>query len=170
MYRKNVAGQNLAFGLVSATTGAAVTGATVSAFRSIDGGAQASATGSVSEKANGQYNLALSQADTNGNHIGVLLTATGAVPVHFSIVTTADDPTTASPSAADIATAVWAYTVETGWSAVQSARVMLAALAGKVSGANSTTVTIRDTGDSKDRIVAAVDQFGNRTSITYDKT
>lgn len=107
MYRKNVASQNLAFALVNASTGAALTGATVTARRSIDGGAQASATGSVSELGNGQYNLALSQADTNGNHIGILLTATNAIPVHFSLVMTAADPTdsvrlglTALPNAA----------------------------------------------------------------------
>ena len=95
MYRKNVAGQNLPFALVNAATGAALTGATVTARRSIDGGAQASATGTVSELANGQYNLALSQADTNGNHIGILLTATNAIPAHFTLVTTAADPTDA---------------------------------------------------------------------------
>lgn len=107
MYRKNVAGQNLAFALVNTSTGAALPGATVTARRSIDGAAQASATGTVSELGNGQYNLALSQADTNGNHIGILLTATNAIPVHFSIVTTAADPTdgvrlglTALPNAA----------------------------------------------------------------------
>jgi hypothetical protein len=94
-YRKNVASQNLPFCLVNASTGAALTGATVTARRSIDGGAQANATGSVSELANGQYNLALSQADTNGNQIGILLTATGAIPAHFVLVTTAGDPTDA---------------------------------------------------------------------------
>lgn len=111
MYRKNVASQNLPFVLIKASDGTALTGATVTARRSIDGGAQASATGTVSELANGQYNLALSQADTNGNQIGILLTATGAIPVHFSLVTTAGDPTdavrfglTALPNAAAAAT------------------------------------------------------------------
>jgi hypothetical protein len=96
VYRKNVASQNLPFVLIKATDGSALTGATVTARRSIDGGAQAAATGTVSELANGQYNLALSQADTNGNHIGILLTATNAIPVHFTLVTTAADPTDAT--------------------------------------------------------------------------
>lgn len=107
MYRKNVASQHLPFCLVNASSGAALTGATVTARRSLDGAAQASATGSVSELGNGQYNLALSQADTNGNQIGILLTATNAIPVHFTLVTTAADPTdpmrfglTALPNAA----------------------------------------------------------------------
>jgi hypothetical protein len=92
MYRKNVASQNLGFGLVNATTGAALTGATVSAYRSIDGGAQAAVTGTVSELANGQYNLALSQADTNGNNISFLFTATNAIPLTLDIVTTDANP------------------------------------------------------------------------------
>jgi hypothetical protein len=81
------------FCLVKAADGTALTGATVTAKRSIDGAAQASCTGTVSEDALGQYHLALSQADTNGNDIGYLFTATGAIPVHLMVVTTAADPT-----------------------------------------------------------------------------
>lgn len=88
MYVKNLAGQYMGFCLVNASDGSALTGATVTAVRSIDGGAQAACTGTVSEKGNGQYVLALSQADTNGNDISYLFTATGAVPVEKTIVTT----------------------------------------------------------------------------------
>ncbi len=87
MYLKNTAGQHLPFALVNATTGAALTGATCTVKRCIDGGDQADATGSVTEKAGGQYDLALSQADVNGNQIGILITASGAIPVHFTLVT-----------------------------------------------------------------------------------
>lgn len=87
MYIKNTSGQNLGFGLVNATTGAALTGATVTVYRSIDGGTQTSATGTVTDKGNGQYNLAMSQADTNGDEISFLFTATNAVPVEKTIVT-----------------------------------------------------------------------------------
>lgn len=96
MYRKNVAGQFLYFALVNATTGAALTGASVTGKRGIDGAAQASVTGTITEDAGGQYHLALSQADTNGNNIGLLFTATNAIPVSISIVTTAADPTDAT--------------------------------------------------------------------------
>lgn len=96
MYRKNVASQFLCFTLVNASTGVILTGATVTAKRSIDGGAQASVTGTVSEKSSsGQYELAMSQADTNGNNIGFLFTASSAIPVSIAIVTTAADPTDA---------------------------------------------------------------------------
>lgn len=96
MYRKNAAGQYLYFGLINSTTGAALTGATVTAKRSIDGGTQASATGTITEDAGGQYHLALSQADINGNDVGFLFTAASAIPVNISVVTTAADPTDAA--------------------------------------------------------------------------
>jgi len=89
MYLKNTAGQYLGFALINATNGSALTGATVTARLSIDGGAQATVTGTVSELGNGQYLLAMSQADTNGNDITFLFTATGAVPVQQTIVTEA---------------------------------------------------------------------------------
>jgi hypothetical protein len=105
--RKNVASQKLVFSLVNATTGAALTGATVTAKLSIDGGSSATASGSVAELANGQYCWSPAQADTNGNSLGVQFTATNAVPVAFTIFTTAADPTdsvrlglTALPNAA----------------------------------------------------------------------
>lgn len=60
--------------------------------------------------------------------------------------------------------------VETGHTLRQSMRLMLAALVGKVSGAGGTTVTIRDTGDSKDRITATVDADGNRSAVTLDQS
>lgn len=65
---------------------------------------------------------------------------------------------------------VWAYTVEGAYTAVQYLRLAIAALAGKLSGAATTTVTIRNTGDSKDRITATVDADGNRSAVTLDGT
>jgi hypothetical protein len=47
-------------------------------------------------------------------------------------------------------------------------KICLAALAGKVSGAGTTTVTIRSADDTADRIVATVDSNGNRSSVTLD--
>lgn len=59
--------------------------------------------------------------------------------------------------------------VESGLTLRQALRLIAAATAGKVSGASGTTVTIRSAvGDNKDRIIATVDEAGNRSSITYD--
>jgi hypothetical protein len=90
--RKNVASQKLTFALVNASTGAALTSASVTARRSIDGGAQATADGAVTELGNGQYLFSPSQADTNGDSIGYLFTATSAIPVNIHVFTTAGDP------------------------------------------------------------------------------
>ena len=96
MYRKNTATQYIYFGLVNATSGAALTGATVTAYRALDGNAQASATGTTTELGNGQYRLNLSQADTNANNGSYLFTATNAIPVEKTVVFTAADPTDAT--------------------------------------------------------------------------
>lgn len=59
-------------------------------------------------------------------------------------------------------------TLEGSLSRDAAQRVMLSALAGKVSGAGTGTETFRDTADSKDRIVSTVDSSGNRTAVTLD--
>lgn len=57
---------------------------------------------------------------------------------------------------------------ETGLSVREAVRVMLAALAGVLSGAGTTTVTIRNVGDTKDRIIGTVDSSGNRSAVVVD--
>jgi hypothetical protein len=47
----------------------------------------------------------------------------------------------------------------------QALRLFLSALTAKVSGGGTTTITFRDIGDSKDRLVMTVDSNGNRTAI-----
>lgn len=58
--------------------------------------------------------------------------------------------------------------IETGYSMREALKLVLAATAGKLSGASGTTITIRNVPDTKNRIVATVDSNGNRTAITYD--
>lgn len=60
--------------------------------------------------------------------------------------------------------------IETGYTPRQSDRLILAAATGKLSGAATSTVTIRDINDTKDRITATVDSNGNRTAVTKDAT
>ena len=52
----------------------------------------------------------------------------------------------------------------------QFLRVAASALFGKLSGAATTTVNIRDEADTKNRIAATVDASGNRSAVTLDKT
>ncbi len=58
--------------------------------------------------------------------------------------------------------------VESSWTLRQALRIILSALAGKVNGAATTTINIRDMADSKNRISATVDGDGNRSAITRD--
>lgn len=58
--------------------------------------------------------------------------------------------------------------IDTGYSLRDALKIILAAVAGKVSGAETTTITFRNITDDKNRIVATVDTNGNRTSLTYD--
>ena len=58
--------------------------------------------------------------------------------------------------------------IETGYTMRESLRLILSALVGKLSGAATTTVSIRDINDTVDRIVATVDSNGNRSAVTKD--
>lgn len=58
--------------------------------------------------------------------------------------------------------------VEANHTVRESLRLILSAVAGKLSGAETTTVAIRNVTDTKNRIVATVDANGNRTAVTYD--
>lgn len=55
-----------------------------------------------------------------------------------------------------------------GFSIEESLKLILATQVGKLSGAATTTITIRAADDSKDRITATVDESGNRTAVTLD--
>ncbi|MFM2013122.1 MAG: hypothetical protein RLZZ396_1906 [Planctomycetota bacterium] len=92
MYRKNVANQYIYFALVNTSTGLGLTGASVTAYRALDNGAQATATGTTSELGNGQYRFNLSQADTNADEGSYLFIASGASPVEKTVVFTAANP------------------------------------------------------------------------------
>ncbi len=55
-----------------------------------------------------------------------------------------------------------------GLTLVEAQRVILAGMAGKLSGALTTNVKVRDIPDTKNRINATVDLAGNRTAVTVD--
>lgn len=106
------------------------------------------------------HNLSAAQVnaevDTALADAGVTTTVTGRIDAAIS---------TRSTLTAD---QVWAYVVEGSYTALQFIRLITAALTGKLSGAATTTVTIRDASDTKARITATVDADGNRSSVTLD--
>lgn len=79
-----------------------------------------------------------------------------------------DDQLNALPTAAENATALLAAGDIDGFTVEKAMKIGLAADAGKLSGAATTTIAIRAADDSKDRITATVDEDGNRTAVTLD--
>jgi hypothetical protein len=78
-----------------------------------------------------------------------------------------------SNNSAGLATAaagaeMWAQQLEGTYTAEQMMRIMVAALAGKLSGADTGNIAIRDIADTKDRITATTTVEGNRTSVSLD--
>jgi hypothetical protein len=80
-----------------------------------------------------------------------------------------DTAVDALPTAAENAAAILAAGDVDGYSLEETLKLCLAALAGKLSGAATTTIEIRAADDSKVRITATVDEDGNRTSVTLDE-
>lgn len=108
-----------------------------------------------------------------GNILGLAASLNASMTVTNSITNlvnlSADIGGAEALSAQGLATALLdANDIETNYSMREALRLMLSALAGKVSGAETTTVTIRSLNDDKNRIVATVDSNGNRTAVTYD--
>jgi hypothetical protein len=62
------------------------------------------------------------------------------------------------------------YTLDGSYTIMQALRIMFSALAGKSSGGGTSTITFRDSGDTKNRISASVTADGNRTSVTLNGT
>lgn len=145
--RKNVASQVVTFSFVNATTGAALTGATVTTKTTLDG-TQSAGSGTVTELGTGQYKYVPAQAETNGTSVGFGFTAPNAVPVNIHCFITAGDPTdavrqgmTALPNAAASAIGGLPLSVDT------SGRVDVLKI-------NGTSQTARDIGQGIPNAVA----------------
>ena len=76
---KNTASQYIAFNAVSSTDGSAITTGTPTVYYTIDGGTQATSTNTAVHEGNGQWSLALTQAETNGDHITYTMVLTNAI-------------------------------------------------------------------------------------------
>jgi hypothetical protein len=62
----------------------------------------------------------------------------------------------------------WTEVIEGSYTAAELLRIMSAALAGELSGATTTTITIKGVDGATDRIVATVTADGDRTAVTLD--
>ena len=71
----------------------------------------------------------------------------------------------ALPTAAEVRDSVWAKTISASLTALQAFKVIAGLWLGKLSGARTGTVTLRDVDDTQSVIVADVDSSGNRDNI-----
>lgn len=115
------------------------------------------------------YDSLIGGSDT----LDVQVTGMGANVITSSVINTDAITSTglAASAANEIADAALdrADAVETGLTLRQALRLIAAAAAGKLSGAATTTIVIRNAvADSKDRITATVTADGDRTAITTD--
>lgn len=95
--------------------------------------------------------------------------ATGSVDEHLDDILT-DTGTTLPTTISGIPDLTLAAGDIDGFSLENAQKIALAAVAGKLSGAATSTNIIRAADDSKARITATVDADGNRTAITLDGT
>jgi hypothetical protein len=83
---KNVASQNISFGMVSQAS-VGDPSATVTTKVSINGGSLSTGAGTVTNLGNFQYNYAIPQAETNGDRIGYFFSASGDITQAIFIFT-----------------------------------------------------------------------------------
>lgn len=117
------------------------------------------ATGATHDE-NGYYDIPLDTTDTNT--LGRLLVAvseSGALPVwdKFHVVPANVYDWT-----------LFDEVIEGSITAKEALRLIMSALFGEASGAGTTTITFRDTGDTKNRVVMTVDEDGNRSAVVLD--
>lgn len=184
------------FTIIDKTSGSGVTSGTVNWYlknisganagkwwRNSDGTWQVSETANaMTHQADGHWTITLSATPWVDGDVSLEYAKTTAdvhVPVSrmLTVAYTTDSDSSGNVALSTgeyntIATAILDLSngVETSLTLKQALRLMVAAAAGKVSGAATNTITFRNIGDSKNRIVATVDAHGNRSAITTDLT
>lgn len=142
----------------------------------VNGGASADKnSGGGTHRANGVYGVTFDATDTaTVGEMMVSVVVSGALPVFATFFVLEEAVYDAMfASSADLAATILDYAngIETGLTPRNALRLIAAACAGKLSGAATTSVVMRNAvADSKDRISATVDADGNRTAITTDLT
>ena len=129
-------------------------------------------TGSFGQRILRSTNTQAEVAVTGSSHVAADLHESQPGSIHATTFDAGaiDAAALATDAVTEIAGGVLGSTVESTETLLGSVRLMRAALVGKLSGAATTTVTIRDAADSKARITATVDADGNRSAVTTDAT
>lgn len=138
--------------------------------RTITGGTITTYTGNTPQTGDA---YAIVNSGTHGNAaLKTLIDAVDTVVDSILADTGTDGVVLSSATQQSIATALLDLSngVETSYTLRQALRLILSSAAAKLSGAATTSVVIRDIGDTKDRITATVDASGNRTAVSVDAT
>jgi hypothetical protein len=156
-------------GSVGSVTGAvgSVTGSVGSVTGNVGGnvvGSVGSVSGNVGGNVNGSVGSIATGGITSASFAADSITASA---IATDAITSAE---LAASAANEIADALLDRTsgIETGYTPRQALRVILAAEGGKLSGAATTTIAIRDVNDAVTRISATVDADGNRSAVTLN--
>ena len=138
--------------------------------RTITGGTITTYTGNTPQTGDA---YAIVNSGTHGNAaLKTLIETVDTVVDSILADTGTDGVVLSSATQQSIATALLDLSngVETSYTLRQALRLILSSAAAKLSGAATTSVVIRDIGDTKDRITATVDADGNRTAVSVDAT
>ncbi len=122
----------------------------------------ASDSGTGFSLSGGNHGVEITSAGTNGGHDIAL---SGSGDILGNLLGSIDGLT--PDAVADLLDLT--DSIENNVTVREAIRLVLAAAAGKLSGAGGPIITIRNVGDTKDRIIAAV-SAGNRTAVTTDAT
>lgn len=152
------------------------------AVGSVTGNVGGNVTGSVGSVATGGIAAAsfaagaIDAAAIAANAIGAAEIADGAIDAAtfaagaITATVIATGAIDADALAADAVDEIWDEVVDGSVTARQSLRLANSAGGGILAGAATTSVTIRDLGDTKNRVAATVDANGNRSAVTLDLT
>lgn len=187
--RNNASPERIAVGAVVQISDGVVQTSGVSI--SVRGQAGASGAGAgTTVYDNGIVEYTPTQGETDFTSFVVIAYKTGCIPAAVTIVTSAnatagyasigtggiaaasfaagavDAAALAADAGTEIATAVWAKALETGFTADRLMRITAAAVAGKVSGGPGSPV-FRNVGDTLDQVTGTADANGNRSAATY---
>lgn len=116
------------------------------------------------------YEQLLIDAGDGGEKIQYMVEGGGEVDYAYKASALVNAPTTDGLTAEQTGDAVLDEIVEGTYTLRQLMRLVVAVLAGKSDGGESTTNHFRNLADTKNRITATVDAAGNRTAVTVDVT
>jgi len=161
--RKNTAGQKWVVFAFNRNTNIPVTGdaAQITANLRIDGGS-ANAIDDINptELGDGYYVFDITQAESNGDYILISPTSSTSDVQVMGCPVALDTNNTVSEIIEGI--------TDGSYDLQEMVRIGFAVLAGIGSGGGTSTVTYKDPTGTKNRIVATVDEDGNRAPISYD--